>query len=238
MKRLTLPLRRSAKYLDGRPGEAPMQGLHQRGFTLVELSVSMAIAAILVLSSLVVLRQQLDQALVSSSSFFLQQTMVSLQDFFVGDNNSAPINNNVLTNSDAVARAYVSTDTDGNLQITNSWGGRLFLDPLITGQNSDWVLQVSGLPMRLCADIVQNLESSLNAASLRHTLAGAAAADTQRVSNAVALNTDNLLGAAQPNVQVLKNSPYTPINPLALRNLCETRQPYFNLFLAGKKHAL
>lgn len=239
MKIFTPPLRPDVRHLHGRPSCIRLQRRCQRGFTLVELSVSMAISAILVVSSLVVLRQQLDQAQVASSSYFLQQTMVSLQDFFSGDNNTAPINNSALTNSGAVARAYVGIGAGP--PITNTWGGQLFIGPLFPGVNSDWVLQVSGLPMRLCSDIVQSLESTLKIANVRHALAGSGTngADVATSAlNAVSLDANNNLTTALNQVFVLKSSPYVPINPTALSNLCGTSLPYFNLFLTGKKNAL
>lgn len=241
MNFFTLPRRPGARHVHGRSGYASLQGLRQCGFTLVELSVSMAIAAILVVASLAVLRQQLDQAQVSSSSYFLQQTMVSLQNFFVNDNGSASIDNSALTNGAAVARQYVGAGVGGNTQINNPWGGRLFVGPLFPGRNTDWVLQVSGLPMRLCPDIVQNLETNLNAAGLRHALAGAATTgadiDTP-VLGSVSLDPARLLSTSLPDVYLLKNDAYAPLNPAALTLLCETNRPYFNLFLTGNNNAL
>lgn len=239
MKILTSSLRPDVRHVRGRPGCIRLQQRRQRGFTLVELSVSMAISAILVVSSLVVLRQQLDQAQVVSSSYFLQQTMVSLQDFFSGDNNTAPINNGVLTNSGAVAREYVGIGA--GTPITNTWGGQLFIGPLFPSINSDWVLQVSGLPMRLCSDIVQSLESTLKIANVRHALAGSGtngAGVTTSALGTVTLDANNNLSTPLPNAYVLKSSPYVPLNPAALSSLCETSLPYFNLFLTGKKNAL
>ncbi|WP_433691769.1 type II secretion system protein [Herbaspirillum seropedicae] len=234
------PLSPEIQYIHGRTRCAGLRWLRQRGFTLVELSVSMAIAAILVVSALAVLRQQLDQAQVASSSYFLQQAMVSLQDFFSGDNNTAAINNGVLVNSGAVARDYVGNGGGTTAPIANTWGGQLFIGPLLPDVNSDWVLQVSGLPMRLCADIVQSLESTLTTTGVRHTLAGQGIAATEIGTPALGAVTlvNNVLSAALPNVNVLKNSPYTPLNPAALGTLCETSQPYFNLFLTGRKNAL
>lgn len=243
MNFFTSSLRPDVRYVRGRPNCIRLQWRPQRGFTLVELSVSMAISAILVVSSLVVLRQQLDQAQVTSSSYFLQQTMVSLQDFFSGDNNTATINNSVLANGGAVAREYVGigAGTGAGIPIANTWGGQLFIGPLFPDVNSDWVLQVSGLPMRLCSDIVQSLESTLKISNVRHALAGSGTTGADIASpalGAVTLDGNNVLSTALPNVYVLKNSPYVPLNPAALGGLCETRQPYFNLFLTGRKNAL
>jgi len=226
---------------DGGPGHAPLPLLPQRGFTLVELSVSMAIGAILAVASLEVLRQQLDQAQVSSSSQFLQQTMVSLQNFFANDDGSAPINNSALPNGAAVPRQYVGASAGALTQITNTWGGRLFLGPLNGGTRTAWLLQASGLPMRLCADIVQNLESTLNTAGLRHALAGAATngADvTTSAPRAVELTANRTLIPSLADVHVIKSDPYAPLNPATLSTLCEADQPYFTLFLTGNNHAL
>lgn len=223
----------------GRAGRLPP--LWQRGFTLVELSVSMAIAAILVVASLAVLRDQLDQAQVASSSYFLQKIALSLQDFYVGDDGSAPINNGALAGSAAVAREYVGVGAGNNVPISNPWGGRLFLGRLISNSNADWVLQVSGLPMRLCSDIAQGVESSLGAAGVRHGMAGAPTAGSDIATPALAsvsLDDARTLQTALPNVYVLKNTPYVPLDPAALGSLCEGNQPYFNLFLTGSNNAL
>ncbi|HZG22725.1 MAG TPA: type II secretion system protein [Herbaspirillum sp.] len=218
-----------------------MQPRRQHGFTLVELAVSMAIAAILVVSSMAVLRQQLDRTQVASSSYFLQQTMLAVQNFFVNDNGTAPIDNRALANGAAVARQYVGIGAGGATVITNTWGGRMFVGPLFPGRSTDWVLQASGLPMRLCQDIVQSLESTLNGAGMRHGMAGAATpgADlTTPALGSVALDPDGALSTVLPTVHLLKTNPYAPINPAALTSLCETNQPYFNLFLTGNNHAL
>jgi prepilin-type N-terminal cleavage/methylation domain-containing protein len=107
--------------------------LRQCGFTLVELSVSMAIAAILAVASLEMLRQQLDKAQVDSSSHFLQQTMMSLQNFFVTADGTTPIDNRALANGAAVARQYVGAGAGTAPVITNPWGGQIFLGPLNGG---------------------------------------------------------------------------------------------------------
>jgi prepilin-type N-terminal cleavage/methylation domain-containing protein len=242
MKISTNPLRPDVRHVHGRTGCIRLPRQRRRGFTLVELSVSMAISAILVVSSLVVLRQQLDQAQVTSSSYFLQEAMMSLQNFFSGDNNTAAIDNSALANSGAVAREYVGIGGGPNVPITNTWGGQLAIGPLILGINSDWVLQVSGLPMRLCADIVQSLESTLNINSVRHALAGMGSANANLVAapapGTLTLSANNTLITPLTTVYVLKNSPHAPLDPAALGGLCETRQPYFNLFLTSKKNAL
>ncbi len=241
MNRLPLFRPPRATHVHGAPGHARMQHLRQCGFTLVELSVSMAIAAILAVASLVVLRQQLDQAQVASSSYFLQQTVVALQNFFSNDNGAAPINNSALASGAAVARQYVGGGAGASTQINNPWGGQMFVGPLIAGSNTNWVLQVSGLPMRLCPDIVQSVESTLNTAGLRHALAGSpttGAAVTTSALGAVALDANRVLTTALADVYLIKTDPYAPLNPAAMSLLCETDRPYFNLFLTGNNHAL
>lgn len=201
----------------------------------------MAIAAILAVASLALLRQQLDQAQVTSSSYFLRQTAVALQDFFSNDNGAAPINNSTLASGAAVARQYVGGGAGVSTQINNPWGGQMFLGSLIAGSNTDWVLQVSGLPMRLCPDIVQSVESTLNTANLRHGLAGSptnCTAVTTSALGAVALDANRVLTTSLADVYVIKSDPYAPLNPAAMSTLCETDQPYFNLFLTGNNHAL
>lgn len=201
----------------------------------------MAIAAILAVASLALLRQQLDQAQVTSSSYFLRQTAVALQDFFSNDNGAAPINNSTLASGAAVARQYVGGGAGVSTQINNPWGGQMFLGSLIAGSNTDWVLQVSGLPMRLCPDIVQSVESTLNTANLRHGLAGSptnGTAVTTSALGAVALDANRVLTTSLADVYVIKSDPYAPLNPAAMSTLCETDQPYFNLFLTGNNHAL
>ncbi|UIN19843.1 type II secretion system protein [Herbaspirillum frisingense] len=241
MNLLTLPSQPGAGHIHGKTNYAPLRRLRQCGFTLVELSVSMAIAAILAVASLEVMRQQLDQTQVASSSYFLKQTMVALQNFFATADGTTPINNSALANGAAVARQYVGGGAGDATVITNPWGGQLFVGSLIGGGNSNWVLQVSGLPMRLCSDIVQNLESSLNVADLRHALAGAATTGgeiTTPALRSVSLDPGRALVTTQLNVHVLKNDPYAPLSPAALTSLCETNRPYFNLFLTGNNHAL
>ncbi|MFJ3057602.1 type II secretion system protein [Herbaspirillum sp. NPDC087042] len=241
MSLFTISRRPCARRTHDRAGPARLQQLRRHGFTLVELSVSMAISAIVVVASLTVLRQQLDQAQVSSSSFFLRQTLVSLQDFFVGGAGAAAIDNSTLANGGAVARQYVGGGTGPNTRISNTWGGRMFVGQLNAGSNADWVLQVSGLPMRLCPDIVHSLESSLNAGGLRHALAGSPTTGAEIATQALAsvsLNPGRLLHTLSPTVYILKESPYVPISPAALTSLCETRQPYFNLFLTSNNNAL
>ncbi len=241
MTPFTLSQRGDTRHIHGRATYAPLRRLRQCGFTLIELSVSMAISAILVVASLEVLRQQLDQAEVSSSSRFLQQTMLSLQNFLVNDDGSAPIDTGTLASGATVARQYVGAGVGDKTQINNTWGGRLFLEPLIGGGRSSWVLHVSGLPARLCPDIVQNLESTLNTAGLRHALAGAATTGedvTKPALRSVALNANRALTTPLANVFVIKSDPYTPLNPATLSLLCETTLPYFTLFLTSNNHAL
>lgn len=215
--------------------------LRQAGFTLVELSVSMTIAAILVVASLQVVRTQLDQAQVNASSFFLQHTVQSLQDYFVSNNGSAGIDNAALVNSGAVASQYVGSAGGGAVPISNTWGGRLFVGSLAASGNADWVMQASGLPMRLCSDIVQDIEANLNNAGLRHALAGAATSGgdiTTPALGTVYLDANRQLRSTSPSVFVLKTDPFSLLDPAPLSSLCEINQPYFNLFLAGSNNAL
>lgn len=238
MNLLTLTQRTGARHVHYRSGYASLRWLRQCGFTLVELSVSMAIAAILVVASLEVMRQELEQAQVKSSSSFLQQTVVSLQNFFASDDGAAVLDNSTLAHSAAVARQYVGAGTGAATQINNTWGGRLFVGPLDGDTRTSWVLQVSGLPMRLCSDIVQNLEASLN---VRHSVAGAAIPGSEITAAAlgsVSLGPGRVLTTRLANVRVLKDTPFSPINPAAMSSLCETNLPYFNLFITGNKHAL
>jgi len=238
MNLLTFPQRSGMRQVQRRSGYAPLRWLRQCGFTLVELSVSMAIGAILVVASLEVMRQELEQTQVGSSSSFLQQTVISLQNFFASDDGAAVLDNSTLAHSAAVARQYVGTGTGAATQINNTWGGRLFVGPLDGDPRTSWVLQVSGLPMRLCSDIVQNLEASLN---VRHSLAGAAIPGSEITRDAlgsVSLSPGRVLSTRLANVRVLKDTPFSPINPAAMSSLCETNLPYFNLFITGNKHAL
>ncbi|BEV16234.1 prepilin-type N-terminal cleavage/methylation domain-containing protein [Herbaspirillum sp. DW155] len=166
----------------------------QRGFTIVELSVAVAIAGVLLVSAIalvqVVLRQSRANDVVSS----IPRVMTQIDKIFSRSTNYVGLNTDAAIGFGAFEGVFDITGATGNRRASNRFGFPTTVDVATdfsgAGTSSGYVITFAGIPTNSCADIV----SSASATGVRAILVQPEGAIGTRSITAAGIATLTLAG--------------------------------------------
>lgn len=137
----------------------------QRGFTLVELSVAVAIAGVLLVSAIALVQVVLRQARANDVVSSIPRTMAQIDKIYSSTTSYAGLGTDVAIGFGAFDGVYNITGTSPNRVASNSFGYPTLVD-IATGfngaadTNTGYVVSLTGVPQQSCADIVSSASAT------------------------------------------------------------------------------
>lgn len=133
----------------------------QSGFTLVELGIVVAIAAVIIGISLVVVPGLLASTRANAEVSELPAIATKIQRAYANQPNYA-----TLTHSTVVGLKVFPESSVAGTVVTNRWGGLVTIAPFAAGllsANDAFTFTTTGVPSVECVQVVQSLERSARA---------------------------------------------------------------------------
>jgi prepilin-type N-terminal cleavage/methylation domain-containing protein len=173
----------------------------QNGYSLVELSIVLAIIAIIIGGSLngvqSILRGNKVNQIISTANMAVPNIVAK----FIRDNNYSGLSLATLTTQgfDIFPSASIVGGGGASVVVTHQFGGRIYVAPLTAATsgvevNGGFVYSLVGVPIAACADIALGIEGLGGAMSISTTATASAVAAAPSVMAATGVNLVKSLG--------------------------------------------
>lgn len=202
---------------------------HQAGLSLLELSISLAIASAV---AVLLLRQQseeLRQVRLKTESQWVVGVLADIQQNKGSSANFASLSDYTLGTIRSVPAAYLKVDVTGTT-VTNGFGGNVHVAPLSLGGGTSnaYALSYSSVPRDTCAKLVVSLHEFAKSDAPLYGIIGDTGV-TSAVPTTIGMNADGTLFVSGSGQKVLKASSNAGLDMSAVGEFCDSANGSSNL---------